>query len=274
MDESQSATLQRDALAMPHQGQSHRSGKILLADGNRLSQKLAVRYLESAVHRVTIVTTGAQVLAAHLQSTFDLILMDAEMAEMTGIEAATIIRRNELGTGRHIPIIAMTSSDLQADACFRAGVDLHIAKPVNFGQLHQMITSFLPKESESAFDQAAALARVGGDWEFFRKMASMLVDSAPLLIDEIRASIEQQNGVRLSRAAHTLKGSLSPFCATALTSMTQSLESIGETGQLSAASDMLYVFETRIRELLTVLAELPLHAGSAARAKDGIECTA
>ena len=145
---------------------------------------------------------------------------------------------------------------------------------------HLSIASDLhPTDAEPAFDQAAALAGVDGDQAFLCTLASIYVEDAPPLIAEIRAAIEQHDGGRLTRAAHRLKGGTYPFCARAVTDAAQTLESIGESGQMATALSELGRFEEAISRLLTALVALPLRTDGqtapppVARPEGTIPCT-
>jgi signal transduction histidine kinase/CheY-like chemotaxis protein len=106
--------------------------RILLAEYNVVNQTLAVRLLEKRGHTVTVVADGKEVVAALGQQLFDLVLMDVQMPEMNGFEAAAEIRRKEATTGEHIPIIAMTAYAMKGDRerCITAGMDGYISKPI------------------------------------------------------------------------------------------------------------------------------------------------
>jgi PAS domain S-box-containing protein len=104
---------------------------VLLAEDNRVNQKVVVRTLEKWGHRVTVTCDGQKALEALKKRTFDIILMDLSMPEMDGFEATAIIREREKQTGDHIPIIALTANALKGDAelCLAAGMDGYIPKP-------------------------------------------------------------------------------------------------------------------------------------------------
>jgi CheY-like chemotaxis protein len=115
--------------------------RILLAEDSLVNQKLAVALLQRHGHRVTVASHGLEALAAFDAEEFDLILMDVQMPEMDGLQATAAIRSREKGTGRHIPIIAMTAHAMKGDRqrCLNAGMDAYIAKPIRAGQVLETI---------------------------------------------------------------------------------------------------------------------------------------
>ncbi len=115
--------------------------RILLVEDNRINQKIATRLLEGEGHRVTTAENGKQGVESFREGGFDMILMDVQMPEMDGLEATRAIRGLEGGTGRHIPIIAMTAHAMKGDreACLEAGMDAYVSKPVVVADLRQAI---------------------------------------------------------------------------------------------------------------------------------------
>ncbi|OGD11061.1 MAG: hybrid sensor histidine kinase/response regulator [Candidatus Aminicenantes bacterium RBG_13_62_12] len=106
---------------------------ILLAEDNIINQKLAVKVLEKHGHSVKVADNGLEVISALEKESFDCILMDIQMPKMDGFQATGIIRKKEEGTGRHIPIIAMTAHAMKGDKekCLEAGMDDYVSKPLN-----------------------------------------------------------------------------------------------------------------------------------------------
>jgi signal transduction histidine kinase/DNA-binding response OmpR family regulator len=125
------------------------SRRILLTEDNVVNQRVALRILEKAGHMVTIAENGKVALRMLQAQTFDLILMDVQMPEMGGFEATTIIREKEDGSGRHIPIIAMTAHAMAGDRerCLDAGMDDYLAKPVAASSLLEMVAKYTPQPS-------------------------------------------------------------------------------------------------------------------------------
>ena len=108
--------------------------RILVVEDNAVNQRLTARLLEKRGHKVTLAGNGREALGTLERSNweFDGVLMDIQMPEMDGIEAAKEIRRIEARSGKRIPIIALTAHAMERDKerCFEAGMDRHLAKPI------------------------------------------------------------------------------------------------------------------------------------------------
>jgi signal transduction histidine kinase/DNA-binding response OmpR family regulator len=122
-------------------GPAAASRKILLAEDNAINRAVAVRLLERRGHQVTVAANGREAVEAVQRESFDLVLMDVQMPEMDGFEATATIRKAESGTGRRLPIFAMTAHAMKGDAerCCAAGMDGHLPKPIRPADLYAMI---------------------------------------------------------------------------------------------------------------------------------------
>jgi two-component system, sensor histidine kinase and response regulator len=121
--------------------QSQVKRRILVADDNPVNRILAVHMLQKRGQTVVAVEDGNAVLNCLEKNDFDCILMDVEMPRKNGLEATKTIREKEEGTGRHIPIIAMTAHAMKGDqaAFLRAGMDGYASKPVDWDHLFETI---------------------------------------------------------------------------------------------------------------------------------------
>jgi signal transduction histidine kinase/DNA-binding response OmpR family regulator/ligand-binding sensor domain-containing protein len=121
--------------------EGQRKLRILLAEDNAVSQKLAARLIEKRGHAATVVSSGREALAALERDSFDVVLMDVQMPEMDGFEATAEIRKKEKATGRHVPIIAMTAHTMKGDRerCLTAGMDSYVSKPIRPDELFREI---------------------------------------------------------------------------------------------------------------------------------------
>jgi CheY-like chemotaxis protein len=121
----------------PFQAQLH----ILLAEDNRVNQKVASSMLEKAGHRVVVADNGAEAVAKWRQGDFDLILMDVQMPDVDGFEAARRIRLEEQTSGGHVPIIAVTAHAMAGDRdrCLEVGMDDYLTKPIRREELLDLL---------------------------------------------------------------------------------------------------------------------------------------
>ncbi|MES2918623.1 MAG: PAS domain S-box protein [Pseudomonadota bacterium] len=122
-----------------------RQGRVLVAEDNSVSQLLATEVLRRLGYQVDAVSNGREAVEACRRLPYDLILMDCDMPVMDGFEATRHIRALEAGSGRRVPIIAMTAAALQGDPerCIAAGMDEFMSKPLRLQQLSQVIQAWL-----------------------------------------------------------------------------------------------------------------------------------
>ena len=126
--------------------------RILLAEDNPINQKVALLQLGKLGFKAQTVGNGREALeaASNGGGAYDLVLMDCQMPEMDGFDAARAIRKAELTSGCHIPIIAMTANAMEGDRerCIAAGMDDYVSKPVSLEGLNKVLQLWLPKEKK------------------------------------------------------------------------------------------------------------------------------
>ncbi|HUB67508.1 MAG TPA: response regulator [Candidatus Methylacidiphilales bacterium] len=113
--------------------------RILLAEDNRINQKVALGLLQSLGYAADTAVTGLEVLAALKEKTYDIIFMDCQMPELDGYETTRRIRATpSLSSAR---IIAMTANAMrgESDKCRAAGMDDYLSKPVRLETLRDTI---------------------------------------------------------------------------------------------------------------------------------------
>lgn len=126
----------------------NRELKILLAEDNKVNQKLTSRMLEKNGHKVVIAENGLEAVQRMQEDSFDLILMDVQMPEMDGFSATRKIREMEKSSDKHIPIIALTAYAMKGDRekCLAAGMDSYLSKPISIKALKDTISNTMSNQ--------------------------------------------------------------------------------------------------------------------------------
>jgi len=123
---------------------------VLLVEDNLLNQEIAQVLLEDAGFTITIANNGQEALDRLNEGSYELILMDMQMPVMDGLAATKAIRQNP--SYRALPIIAMTANAMEADKqrCLEAGMNDHIAKPIEPKMMLQTIHRYCKANSADA----------------------------------------------------------------------------------------------------------------------------
>lgn len=223
--------------------------RILLAEDNKLNQKVALGFLKYTKAEVILVENGLEVIEAFKhQGNFDCILMDVQMPEMDGL-TATLTLRNELKC--NLPIIAMTANamnqDLQKSSA--AGMTAHITKPIDPEYFYQVLAEILlaspqaitqnsqqsklsavdksainPIETLLIMDQAKAMQKLFVDEETFVSMLKDFVEKEPTL-KTLNTLIENGAYQDIYKITHDLLPTLTYIGADNLAKLTRSIES-------------------------------------------------
>jgi PAS domain S-box-containing protein len=207
---------------------------VLLVEDHPINQQIARELLETAGMRVSIAGDGAEALRAIDQSRFDVVLMDMQMPVMDGLEATRRLRADP----RHVrlPVIAMTANAMQHDreACLAAGMNEHVAKPIDVVELFSAIRRWsgrpsVPHDDDDesdeptlvmrqlpvnpanlpgidALDALAGLRRTQGDLARYRRLLEMFVRTEADVVQRIEVALKNGDRATACRHAHSLKG--------------------------------------------------------------------
>lgn len=245
--------------------QHHRpSLRILLAEDNIVNQRVAIGLLERGGHAVTLAENGRDALAALEAATFDLVLMDIQMPEMSGLETTAAIRAHESEHGGHVPIIALTAHAMAGDRarCLEGGADGYVCKPIKPVELFREIDAVLsdnamppvPAESPARDDQDDLLARVGGSQALLQEVIELFLEDGPRLLNEIREGLAAGDAAVVYKTAHTLKGSAGNFGGQDVIALAQRLEARAREGDLPTAATVFATLEAEVDRLMEELA--------------------
>jgi PAS domain S-box-containing protein len=262
---------------------------ILLAEDHIINQKLALLMLKRLGYRADVAANGLEVLEAIARQPYDVVLMDIQMPEMDGIEATRQIRH--LWPADAQPhIIAMTANVMKEDqvACFAAGMDDYLSKPIRVEELVGALSRSHPLSlaepgdnslaqspalperalpenaskvltSVKVLDQAALdklLALVGGDTALLVELIDSYLQETPPLLAALRRCLDENDATGVRQAAHPLKSSSRDFGASRLSELAKDLEDMGKAGTLDGAGALLTLAESEYASVVAALKAL------------------
>ncbi|MCP5305171.1 MAG: transporter substrate-binding domain-containing protein [Chromatiaceae bacterium] len=248
-------------------------GKVLLVEDNPINQQVAREIMQQMGLEVAIAQNGAESVTQVSRQRPDLVLMDIQMPDMDGYETTAQIRR--LDGMESLPIIAMTANAMSGDAerSIEAGMNGHIAKPVDPVLLHHTLHAWLNADGKDLTDSGAerhpsmpdidsrptpptgppaqlrreggapaidfetGVMRVGGNRALYTRL---LADFAARYRD-VRQSLE--TGCEAADAAgvelllHSLKGVAGNIGASRVQAVATELDVLARTGNIAAVRD-------------------------------------
>lgn len=137
--------------AVPAMPKGHAGQRLLLAEDNPVNQRLAVVVLSKMGYSVDVVYDGEKAVTAAASGQYALVLMDCQMPQMDGYQATVAIRQAEIGSTRHLPIVAMTANAMEGDRekCLAAGMDDYVTKPINIPELQRVLDAWLSSSTQA-----------------------------------------------------------------------------------------------------------------------------
>jgi CheY-like chemotaxis protein/HPt (histidine-containing phosphotransfer) domain-containing protein len=260
---------QPDGLEEPRRMQAGPPLRVLVAEDTPFNQRFVMRLMERWGHAAVLAPDGRQAVAEFSRGAFDLVLMDVQMPEMGGLEAAAAIRSLEAG-GRRTPIVAMTAHAIPGyrERCLEAGMDDYVSKPIDAEALQNAIARLTaaaapPGAGRTPGTEAPSrlpdlLRAFDQDWEFMREVVDVFFSDYPQQLATLRRAADAGDGPTFGRSAHSLKGMLLNFQAEAAAQKAVRLERRGQAGELEGVGDLiddlaadLKVVEEDLRALLS-----------------------
>lgn len=117
----------------------------LVADDNKLNQRVAFIFLSDLGFEIDLVANGIEAVRAFKKKHYDLVFLDCQMPTLDGFEAAKIIKEIQQRRGVPVPLIAVTASALEGsrEHCLANGMDDYISKPIDPDSLEKVVTNWL-----------------------------------------------------------------------------------------------------------------------------------
>ena len=225
---------------------------ILLAEDNVVNQEVAATMLRRRGHSVDVVGNGRLAVEAVRGAHYDLVLMDLQMPELDGFQAAAEIRA--LPAGRSLPVVAITANAMlgERERCLAAGMDGYLSKPYKPHELFSVVESLGvgggPGDSGQRGDSPADETGAAVDVDAFRAemraagvesavagILEVFVDDAPAKLAQLEAASASNDAGAIAGAAHAFKSSAATIHATALAGLLKEMEVAAKGGDAAAA---------------------------------------
>jgi two-component system sensor histidine kinase/response regulator len=252
-----------------------RGTRILLVEDNEINQEVAIGQLEDAQAFVDLAENGAIALEMLQGNDYDAVLMDMQMPVMDGLEATRAIRANP--RYEKLPIIAMTANAMESDRmlCLAAGMNDHIAKPIDPDQLFGVLLRWLRRgngrggaardrsgrhrvseESDArltvpGIDIEAGVRRTGGNRKRYETLLRKFAEQQSGTSTALVAALTKGDMATAERTAHSLKGVAATLGADRLARAAAQAEAAIKRGK-----DPRQEVETLTRSLEALLADL------------------
>ncbi len=194
--------------------------RLLVVEDNALNREVAAELLCGEGALVELAEGGIEGVGKVVEdpTAFDMVLMDMQMPDIDGLEATRRIRAHVLC--RELPILAMTANVTTADqlACLEAGMNAHIAKPVDIEQLVAVLLSFsantgvqrintpLERQTGSGENVDAIIRRFGGNVALYHRLLKEFEADAAALFDELEGHVRERNREATAATLHTFRG--------------------------------------------------------------------
>lgn len=194
--------------------------KILVAEDVQMNMILIKTLLNSFIPNADIIEARNGMEAVELYNTEfpDLIIMDVQMPQMDGLEATREIRKVELKSGRHTPVIALTAAASEEDEekCRNAGMDDFLTKPIEQGKLNELINHYLGVGSKSTvhdipdssihFNRVEMMKRVDNNSDMLNEMLHALEGEMAGTLDILKDAVSEKRDDLIKYNLHKIKG--------------------------------------------------------------------
>lgn len=266
--------------------------QVLLVDDNELNQQVGRDLLEAAGAQVAVAENGQVALEMLAQRDYQLVLMDMQMPVMDGLTATRHIRANP--RWRELPVLAMTANAMASDReqCLAAGMNAHLAKPIDPDELFALLLQWLPVAVEqpvlspgasvlppvadavfpaiAGVDVQAGLRRVLNKRAAYEALLRKFIQGQADAAEQTRRLLAEGRLDDAIRALHTLKGTAATIGAESLASQADALEEALQQGRQDAQfASQLAVLEASCAALIVQLqAVVPIQAATEATQGD------
>ena len=247
--------------------------RILLAEDNVINQRVVAGMLEKQKYQTVIANNGEEALDLFVREKVDLILMDAQMPVLDGLEATKRIRSMQDGINPpDIPVIALTAHAMQGDRerCLESGMDDYIAKPIDPKEFYSVINKHLNLHYDAPTSRADsmpangfafhppellindrdALARLGNDYGLLVKIWNTYLEIIPGQMKDLGIAVNKSDYSAVDEVAHSIKSASGNVGATLVYQMAFQLELAGKNKKKNAIPKLYEDLEKAIGQTI------------------------
>lgn len=217
--------------------------KVLAVDDHPINTKFIEKLLQKmGIENIDLAENGVEALFKIAAKDYDIVFMDCQMPEMDGYEATGSVRKDEEGSDKRLPIVAMTANAMVGDRekCIKAGMDEYISKPVKIDRLNEVLLQLVgvvegnddfiepeivePNELNAeleavAYERAVDMEHLEmfiDDDEEIKMFYDMFTESCDESLTVLEEALASADDEAWRKAAHKIKGAAANFGATVM----------------------------------------------------------
>ena len=248
--------------------------RILLVEDNAINREVALTIVTQAGYVCDAVETGKEAMEALDSRSYDAVLLDCQLPDISGLEIARTVRKREsrgeiLGSRSPLPILGQTATATKQfrESCFNAGMTNFLAKPYSGEALLSMLDDMTRPSSDTesvTYQSNSGESHTLVNW---RKALKYLRDNEALLLkvsqqflsdfetnwETLQQAFRNENWDKVQREAHRLKGQVAVFHADSVVADLQALENMDSNVNLPSLMEQLH------KDLIGLCEELKAH---------------
>lgn len=250
---------------------------VLAAEDNPTNQKVILGILKTMGCRGQVAANGRKAVEMAAETRFDLVLLDLEMPELDGMEAARLIR--DPGSGSldpAVPIIAMTghAGRKVRERCRAAGMHDYLTKPVRRQRMLEVLQRNLPRfnlratgaderpgSRREVFALDELMARIDGDTGLIQEIFAEFDEHVQKTLAELKQALAGGRAEEVRQGAHSLKGAYANLAAHRVADLAERMEHAALKGDLGRAALALERLEHEMRRFEAALRDTGILEG-------------
>lgn len=244
--------------------------KILLVEDDFINQKIVQEFLTINSFNIQSVSSGKEFLKVIENTVFDLILMDIQLKDYSGLELTDILRKKEKETATYTIIIALTAHASISDCEYfvSQGMDGYVTKPIDFDNFINIIKKYSKLKSdlnnstdtnsdEEDDEQPAEieflLSKLKGNKILLNEIITYFLQTFSKSIEELETSLANSDFAKVKEISHKLVSTVGNFRAKKIVKYLQNIENLAKSEKSVEISEKIRLINTESKILITFL---------------------